>query len=54
MPDFQTWLKLVKLFLLIASSRWWRRWWWRRVLVVSFGSDHVVFALNLSRIGSGT
>lgn len=54
MSDLQTWLKLMKLFLLITFSggRW--RWWWGRILVVTFGCNHIVFALDLSRIRSGT
>ena len=54
-PELQTWLKLVKLFLLVSSSwwGWWRRWWWGRILVVTFSSDHIIFALYLSRVRSG-
>ena len=54
MPDFQAWLKLAKLFLLVPSSwwRWRRRWWW--IMVITFGSDHIIFALYLSRIRGGT
>lgn len=54
MPDFRTWLKLMKLFLLITFSG--GRWRWRRgrILVITFGSDHIIFARYLSRIRSGT
>jgi len=54
MPDFQTWLKLMKLFLLITFSggRW--RWWRGRILVITFGSDHIIFTRYLSCIRSGT
>lgn len=56
MPDFQTWLKVMKLFLLVPSSwRWrWRRWRRGRILVIPFGGDHIIFARYLSRIRSGT
>ena len=54
MPDFRTWLKLMKLFLLITFSggRW--RWWRGRILVITFGSDHIIFARYLSCIRGGT
>lgn len=55
MPDFQAWLKLMNLFLLITLSRWRRGWWWSRILVVTLRGDHIVLVRNLCsiRIGAG-